>query len=86
MEAPYRRNPAGQANLNVADCMNMIDAARQMMVLLGRIAVQIPQKDCLEAAMFLDELSTEARAKMGPDPASQNSNQRPQARQKSHSG
>ena len=57
--------------------MNMVDAARQMKVLLGRIAVQIPQKDCLEAAKFLDDLSAEAQAKMGPNPASLNPNNHP---------
>jgi hypothetical protein len=67
IEAPFRRVLSSKGSgFNSADCMNIIEAAKQMKVLLGQIAVQISEEDRIEAANFLDQLAAQARSILDP--------------------
>jgi hypothetical protein len=61
VEAPYRRNPKGQANPTNEDYQNMIGAAGRMRSILGRMSGEISPQDSREAERFLDRLVAQAR-------------------------
>jgi hypothetical protein len=62
IEAPYRHTP--KQSPTTADYENMIDAAQQMKVQLGRITADISAQDYLQAEKFLDQLAAEARGRI----------------------
>jgi hypothetical protein len=62
VEAPYRRTP--KTNPTNADYQNMIDAAANMKMLLGKITANISAQEYLGAGKFLDQLTAEARGRI----------------------
>ena len=69
VEAPYRRNPNGQANLTEADYRHMADAAEQMKGTLGKMIVDIPATDYVSARRFVNQLADEASGHIEKDEA-----------------
>ena len=68
IEAPYRREP--KANPTPEDYQNMIDAAEQMKVILGRMTTELSAQEYINAGKFLDKLAAEARGRIQKDDAS----------------
>jgi hypothetical protein len=69
VEAPYRRQP--KSNPTVADYQSMIVAAGQMKAILGQMTAEISAQEYLGAEKFLDQLATEASARIAADKAAQ---------------
>lgn len=64
VEAPYRRQPDGEAEPTAADYRAISDAARKMAVALRHMAVEIPTADYLAASAFVNQLDSEAWGQM----------------------
>ena len=73
VEAPYRRNPKGQANPTAAEYRSMAEAAGLMTLVLRPMVVEIPAADYLVARTFLNQLADEAWRHVEKDEAARSS-------------
>lgn len=65
IEAPYRHGSKIPSTPTARDYQNMIEAAGQMKVTLKQMVRDVSAEDYLSAEAFLDQLTTEARGKIG---------------------
>ena len=64
IETPYRRGSKGLSTPSAGDYDDMIEAARQMKLILKGMTVGVSAQDYLDAQAFLDQLAAEARSRV----------------------